>query len=164
MTRTKPFKMPVLAIRLSGYINGVSKLHGQISREVWGSLWPGVPEKEVPIISITNGIHMKTWLADEMGESVSALSRARPGRRASLTSPLWDPVDQIPDEELWSVHQRCKEAVDCVRAEAVDGADAASRPVPRRACGRPKRCLDPEALDDWLSPGGSPPTSGVTCS
>ena len=57
--------MPVLAIKLSSYLNGVSKLHGQISREVWGSLWPGVPTREVPIISITNGIHLKTWLSDE---------------------------------------------------------------------------------------------------
>ena len=62
----EPFKMPVLAIKLSSYLNGVSKLHGQISREVWGSLWPGLPAREVPIISITNGIHLKTWLSDEV--------------------------------------------------------------------------------------------------
>ncbi len=104
----EPFKMPVLAIRLSGYINGVSKLHGQISREVWGSLWPGVPEKEVPIIAITNGIHMKTWLADEMGNLFSRYLGPT-WSESVFEKSVWDAVDQIPDEELWSVHQRCKE-------------------------------------------------------
>lgn len=105
---TEPFKMPVLAIRLSGYINGVSKLHGRISREVWGSLWPGIPEKEVPIISITNGIHLKTWLSEEIG----SLYHRYLGPSWSETvfdKSVWDQTDQIPDEELWSAHQRCKE-------------------------------------------------------
>ena len=104
----EPFKMPVLAIRLSGYVNGVSKLHGQISREVWGSLWPGVPEKEVPIIAITNGIHMKTWLADEMG-SLYQRYLGPTWSESVFDKSVWEPVEQIPDEELWSVHQRCKE-------------------------------------------------------
>jgi starch phosphorylase len=102
------FKMPVLAIRLSGYINGVSKLHGQISRGVWGSLWPGVPVDEVPIISITNGIHLKTWLSDE----ISSLYQRYVGPTWSETvfdRSVWDQVDHIPDEELWSAHQRCKD-------------------------------------------------------
>jgi starch phosphorylase len=105
---TEPFKMPVLAIKLSGYINGVSKLHGQISRGVWGSLWPGVPSREVPIISITNGIHLRSWLSDEMGTLYSRYL----GPNWSDTvfeKSVWDQVDQIPDEELWSAHQRCKD-------------------------------------------------------
>ena len=104
----EPFKMPVLAIRLSSYLNGVSKLHGQTSREVWGSLWPGLPASEVPITSITNGIHLKTWLADEM----MALYERYLGPAWSQTTfdkSVWEHVDQIPDEELWSAHQRCKE-------------------------------------------------------
>ncbi len=102
------FKMPVLAIKLSSYLNGVSKLHGQISREVWGSLWPGLPAKEVPIISITNGIHLQSWLSDEM----AALYQRYLGPTWSQTvfdKSVWDQVDQIPDEELWSAHQRCKD-------------------------------------------------------
>ncbi|UCD50096.1 MAG: alpha-glucan family phosphorylase [Phycisphaerales bacterium] len=104
----EPFKMPVLAIRLSGYINGVSKLHGEISRGVWGTLWPGIPEKEVPIVSITNGIHMKTWLADEMG-GLFHRYLGPTWSESVFDKSVWDPVEQIPDEELWSVHQRCKE-------------------------------------------------------
>ena len=103
----EPFKMPVLAIKLSNYLNGVSKLHGQISREVWGSLWPGLPSKEVPIISITNGVHLRTWLSDE----VAGLYDRYLGPTWSgsvFEKSVWDQVHQIPDEELWSAHQRCK--------------------------------------------------------
>ncbi len=104
----EPFKMPVLAIKLSSYLNGVSKLHGQISREVWGSLWPGLPSREVPIVSITNGIHLKSWLSDE----ASSLYERYLGPMWSSTifdKSVWEQVDHIPDEELWSGHQRCKD-------------------------------------------------------
>ena len=105
---SEPFKMPVLAIKLSSYLNGVSKLHGKISREVWGSLWPGLPSREVPIISITNGIHLKSWLSDE----ISGLYERYLGPTWSdsvFDKSAWEQVDQIPEEEMWSAHQRCKE-------------------------------------------------------
>ena len=102
------FKMPILALRLSSYINGVSKLHGQISRELWGSLWPGVPLGEVPIISITNGIHIKNWLSDEMNCLYEKyLGPNWPAE--TLGNSVWNNVDQIPDEEFWRTHQRCKD-------------------------------------------------------
>jgi starch phosphorylase len=104
----EPFKMPILAIRLSGYTNGVSKLHGEVSRGMWGALWPGVPADEVPITSVSNGIHIKNWLADEM----NALYDRYLGLHwadETMDELLWNNVDQIPDEELWQVHQRCKE-------------------------------------------------------
>jgi len=103
----EPFKMPVLAIKLSGYLNGVSKLHGQISREVWGSLWPGLPSREVPIVSITNGIHLKTWLSDEMADLYDRYLGPT-WSETVFDKSAWENVDQIPDEELWSAHQRCK--------------------------------------------------------
>ena len=104
----EPFKMAVLAIKLSGYVNGVSQLHGQISREVWGSLWPGVPVNEVPITSITNGVHFKSWLSDE----IAGLHQRYLGPAWSESvcdESVWEQVDQIPDEEFWSAHQRCKD-------------------------------------------------------
>ena len=104
----EPFKMPILAIRLSGYKNGVSELHGQVSRETWSSLWPGVPVDEVPINSITNGIHIKTWLSAEM----NALYERYFGPNWTdeiLDKPVWKNIANIPDEELWQAHQRCKE-------------------------------------------------------
>ena len=105
---TESFKMPILAIKLSAYMNGVSKLHGEVSRQMWASLWPSVPINEVPIISITNGIHIKNWLSEEM----TALYERYLGPNWSdetLDKSLWNNIDQVPDEELWRAHQRCKE-------------------------------------------------------
>ena len=128
----EPFKMPVLAIKLSSYLNGVSKLHGQISREVWGSLWPGLPSREVPIISITNGIHLKTWLSDEMS-----------GLYDRYLGPTWSSVRVRqgrlgpggPDSGRGAVE--CPPAVqgpvDRLCPKAPDGPDAAPRHVPGRA-------------------------------
>ena len=101
------FKMPILALRLSSYTNGVSKLHGQVSREMWSSLWPAVPVSEMPIISITNGVHIKSWLSDEMN---SLYERYLGPNWADETvdKSIWNGIDQIPDEEFWRAHQRCK--------------------------------------------------------
>ena len=105
---SEPFKMPVLALRLSGYINGVSKLHGQISRGIWGSLWPAVPLEEVPIISITNGIHIKNWLSEEM-DSLYVRYLGPNWANEAMDKSIWETIDQISDEEFWQIHQRCKE-------------------------------------------------------
>src|SRR5215217_3429693 len=62
---TDPFSMTILALRLSRHANGVSKLHGAVSQSLWKDVWSGVPQHEVPITSITNGVHTKTWMAPE---------------------------------------------------------------------------------------------------
>lgn len=101
------FKMPVLAIRLSSYRNGVSKLHGEVSRAMWAPLWQGVPMEEVPITSITNGVHIKSWLSEDM----NGLYERYLGPtwcEESIDSPIWSNIDSIPDEELWRPHQRSK--------------------------------------------------------
>ncbi|HOV76931.1 MAG TPA: alpha-glucan family phosphorylase, partial [Sedimentisphaerales bacterium] len=140
----EPFKMPVLAIKLSGYLNGVSKLHAQISREVWGALWPGLPSREVPITAITNGIHLKTWLADE----ISALYERYLGPTWSSTvfdKSAWDQVDHIPDEELWSAHQRCKDRL-IVFARKRLMAQMQRRGTCQGELRQAEGILDPEAL------------------
>jgi starch phosphorylase len=101
------FKMPILALRLSSYMNGVSELHGQVSRDVWSSLWPAVPVNEVPIISITNGIHTKSWLSDEMN-SLYERYLGPNWADESVNKSIWNGIDQIPDEELWRAHRCCK--------------------------------------------------------
>ncbi len=101
------FKMPVLAIRLSSYRNGVSKLHGEVSRKIWNVLWPNVPTEEVPITSITNGVHIKSWLSEDM----NGLYERYLGPTwcdESIESPIWNNIDSIPDEELWRTHERSK--------------------------------------------------------
>jgi starch phosphorylase len=102
------FKMPVLAIRMSSYRNGVSQLHGEVSRKIWAKLWPDLPREEIPIKSITNGVHAKTWLSTEMN---SLFERYLGSRWADevVDKSMWHHLDQVPDEELWRIHQRCKE-------------------------------------------------------
>ena len=106
--QNESFKMPVLAIKLSSYMNGVSKLHGSVSRKMWADLWPAVPVEQVPVISITNGAHIKSWLSDDM----NALYGRYFGPHwadSIMDSKLWENINHIPDEEIWRAHQRCKE-------------------------------------------------------
>lgn len=102
------FKMPVLAMRMSAYRNGVSQLHGEVSRKIWSVLWPDLPIKEVPIKAITNGIHSKSWLSGEMNSLYERYLGADWAGEA-VDKSVWHGLDQVPDEEFWRIHQRCKE-------------------------------------------------------
>ena len=105
------FNMTVLAMRLSGRVNAVSRRHGEVSRRMWTSLWPGTPESESPIAAITNGVHVPTWTASE----VSRLHRRRLGQDwlSRHDDPkLWAAAaEAIPDEELWRMRTTLKEAL-----------------------------------------------------
>ena len=102
------FCMTVLAMRLSSKINAVSKLHGEVSRKMWQSLWPGVPANELPIESITNGVHAPTWISREMHNLLTRY--LGPQWVESPHDPeLWKGVDRISDEELWRTHERGRE-------------------------------------------------------
>jgi starch phosphorylase len=106
--RKQGFSMAVCAIRLADGINAVSALHGDVSREMWRSLWPEVPPAEVPIGHVTNGIHVRSWMAPEIAE---VLARYLPTRWLSnpTDQSVWEAVHQVPDEELWRAHERCRE-------------------------------------------------------
>ena len=110
------YSMTVLALRLSSYANGVSKLHGEVSREMWQFLWPDTPVAQTPIGHITNGVHTKTWLARELRTLYSRY--LAPRWLEEVDDPaIWAAADQIPDAELWAVHQQRKEQmVAAVRA------------------------------------------------
>ena len=110
----EPFSMTILALRTSRHANGVSALHGRVSQGIWKDVWRGVPRGEVPITSITNGIHTKTWMAPEFG---ALYDRFLPGWEENLMEPeFWRAVFDIPDEELWSTHQQLKaRLIDFVR-------------------------------------------------
>jgi starch phosphorylase len=141
---SEAFKMPVLAIRLSSYRNGVSQLHGEISRKIWSCLWPDLPVDEVPIKSITNGIHAKTWLSPEMNSLYERYLGAKWGDEA-IDKSVWHNIDQVPDEEFWRIHQRCKEKLVGVVRERL------KRQMTRRGAfhtefGWAEEVLDPEAL------------------
>jgi starch phosphorylase len=101
------FSMTILALRFSRNVNGVSKLHGDVSRLLWKDVWAGVPVHEVPITSITNGVHTKTWMAPEF----SALyTKHLVGWEDHLTDEdFWRRVMDIPDAQLWETHQKLKQ-------------------------------------------------------
>lgn len=105
---SEPFKMTVLALRLSAHRNAVSGLHGQVSRKMWSQLWPEVPADEVPIEAITNGVHAKSWISAEM-DSLFERYLGSNWSGEIVDKSIWKNAEQIPDEELWRTHQRCKE-------------------------------------------------------
>ncbi len=99
------FCMTVLALRLSARANGVSRLHGEVSRQMWKSMWPNFDSSEVPIGSITNGVHMQTWVALEVAELFDHhLGSA--WRLAQQDPATWQRIYDIPDRELWDTHQQ----------------------------------------------------------
>ncbi|MEA4958985.1 MAG: alpha-glucan family phosphorylase [Anaerolineaceae bacterium] len=101
------FSMPVLALRLANYRNGVSKIHGEVSRKMWQYLWPDVPVEDVPISYITNGVHTGTWLA----RRIALLYNRYLGNdwRERIDDPaLWEGIDSIPDGELWRIRVHLK--------------------------------------------------------
>jgi starch phosphorylase len=102
------FSMAVLAIRLADRVNGVSALHGDVSRKMWHNLWPQVPPDEVPIQSITNGIHVRSWLAPDI-QYVLDRYLSDHWQTDPTDQTVWEGVMQIPDEELWRCHERCRE-------------------------------------------------------
>jgi starch phosphorylase len=102
------FSMPVLAINLSSAANGVARLHGSVSRRLWRWMYPEVPEDEIPIGHVTNGIHVETWTSWEMGSLYDRY--LDPSWREDPSNPnTWWDVDKIPDAELWRTHERRRE-------------------------------------------------------
>jgi len=104
----EPFNMAYLALHLASYVNGVSRLHGTISRNMWKERWPGVPVDEVPISSITNGVNTRSWIPAEMAQLFDRyLGPDWLSKPADQT--IWKRIDSIPDEELWRTHERRRE-------------------------------------------------------
>ena len=101
------FSMPVLAIRMSNYRNGVSELHGQVAREMWHHLWPEKRVDDVPITHITNGVHSGSWLARRL--RILFDHHLGENWMESLDEPkVWEAVENIPDAELWAVRRHLK--------------------------------------------------------
>ncbi len=99
--------MTVLGLRMSQYCNGVSKLHGEVSRGMWSHLWPNYPESETPIDHITNGVHLSSWLSPGNGEMFDRYVGPRWRKHPGNTDML-DMIDQLPDDELWRIHESGK--------------------------------------------------------
>jgi starch phosphorylase len=100
--------MTVLAIKLAAYANGVAKLHGVVSRNMWKNLWPELPLDEVPISHVTNGVHPRTWVSSNMSELLTRYFGPHFDETPTDLS-VWNRMDRISDEELWRTHERRRE-------------------------------------------------------
>jgi starch phosphorylase len=101
-----PFNMAVMGLRLAGRANAVAKLHGDVSRRMFSSLWPGVPEDEAPITSVTNGVHASSWVSTTMQ---GLLERAVLPEWHEAGPDRWARVRDVGDDELWRVREQERE-------------------------------------------------------
>ena len=102
-----PFSMFILGLRSAQYINGVSKLHGQVARHMWSHIWPTRSDEETPITHVTNGVHIPTVLAPE----IKLLFERHLGPQWNMGSTIPENarrIDDIFDEELWQAHEMCR--------------------------------------------------------
>ena len=107
------FNMAVMGLRLAAQANGVARLHGQVSREMFGGLWPDLPTREIPIGHVTNGVHARTWVSDRVDELLSQ----RIGDEWHLADESdWERVRHLDHREIWDVrYEGRRELIDMVR-------------------------------------------------
>lgn len=138
------FCMTVLALNLSAENNGVSELHGHVSREMWKDIWKEVPAKELPIDSITNGIHTLSWISFDMQNLLDRYLGPR-WRTKPLEYGIWERVQKIPDAELWRTHERRKERLIDFCRERLK-AQIINRGFTKNEINHAEQILTPEAL------------------
>ena len=144
LDRSEPFCMTVFALRMAAYANAVSRLHQRVSRRMWKKLWPAVPEEEIPIGSITNGVHPRGWLSHDLADLYARYLGPR-----FVTDPmdfsLFDRIENIPAVEIWRTHERRRERlVHFARARL--RAYLAQRGAPPSEIEHADEVLDPRAL------------------
>ena len=112
-TEHDKFNMAIMGLHLAAYSNGVARLHGEVSREMFGDLWPGLPTTEVPIGHVTNGVHARSWVSDRVDELLSQLI----GDEWHLADESdWERVRHLDHREIWDVrNEGRRELVDMVR-------------------------------------------------
>jgi starch phosphorylase len=137
------FNMTALALRSAGKVNGVSKLHGQVTRAMW-DIWPGVAEADRPVASVTNGVHMATWIAADLADLFSRYLGAD-WQDHQDDPDFWNGVHSIPDDELWRVRQTLRRNVFAfIRERARQRWTEERVGTPRIVASGP--LLDPDAL------------------
>ena len=109
------FDMGVLALKVAGKKNGVSKLHGAVSRELFGDIWPNIDSNEAPITYITNGIHTCSWLPQNIKNLYNEY--LTPYWQDNIfQDEVWEKINNIPDEKLWNAHmERKRKLIDLVK-------------------------------------------------
>ncbi|MEQ9335798.1 MAG: alpha-glucan family phosphorylase, partial [Miltoncostaeaceae bacterium] len=139
------FGMTPLALRTSGFANGVAELHGDTSRRMWHGLWPELPVDEVPITSITNGIHHPTWISRELSELLDRY--VGPALLERPDDPeVWAAAAAIPAGELWRVHELRRERLVLLARRRLQAQLARQNGSRRVAAGAAEEALRPDAL------------------
>ncbi|MGZ4786917.1 MAG: alpha-glucan family phosphorylase [Terriglobales bacterium] len=142
--RIGDFCMTVLALRLASRTNGVSKLHGDVSRRMWQWLWPDLPLEEVPISHVTNGVHFRSWISLELNQLYDRYLGPN-WREEPANGDIWNLAHSIPAEELWRTHQRRRERlVSWARNRVRD--QRIRRGAPQSEIEAAEEILDPDAL------------------
>jgi starch phosphorylase len=106
--KSSPLSMAVLALRLSRGVNAVSKLHSSVSRKMWRNLWPHLEEEDVPIGYVTNGVHIPSYLSNEMAD-LFARYLGEEWVEEPDNAKLWMRIHNIPHSQLWRVHETRRE-------------------------------------------------------
>ncbi|MFL6151046.1 MAG: alpha-glucan family phosphorylase [Ornithinibacter sp.] len=135
------FNMAVMGLRLGGRANGVSQLHGIVSRGMFDGLWPGFDDREVPITSITNGVHAPTWVDNRMLE----LAERHVGRELVEEGRGWDAVPSIPAGEIWAARRAMREQL-VVEARRRLRSSWLKRGASTAELGWVDKALDPDVL------------------
>ncbi len=140
----EPLSMAILALNTSAYRNAVSKLHGEVSREMWNGLWPTLPVAETPITWVTNGVHAPSWINGDLADLYDQYLEPDWRNRWNDTA-MWKLVRDIPDEELLEMHRRRKRRlISFVRDR--QSASAARRKAAAAEIRYSAEVLDPHAL------------------
>ena len=138
------FNMAILAIHLANYTNGVSRLHGKVARSMWQNLWPNVPQDEIPIDHITNGVHTPSWVSRDMAELYDRYLGPN-WREDPSDQTVWQGVNEIPDGELWRTHERRRERLVAVARRKLRQ-QLENRGAPPADIAQASEVLDPKAL------------------
>ncbi len=114
------FNMTLLALRMAGVCNGVSRLHGEVTRQMFHRFYPAVPVEEVPVTSITNGVHTGSWIAEEWKHVFTKYFGQNWWERVT-SEDMWQRVEDIPDVEIWETHMLLKEkAINFAREKIIN--------------------------------------------
>ena len=142
--KQESFCMAVLALKLAGHANGVSQLHGEVSRNMWKNLWPELPEEQLPLTSVTNGVHSRTWMSNHMASLLIRYLGTR-WLEDPTNHTVWRRIAKIPDAELWRTRQSCREKlVDFARKRLKEQLIKVGATTKEIATA--EEVLDPEAL------------------
>ena len=139
--KEEPFSMATLAIRTSDWCNGVSKLHGEVSRNMWQRIWPGVHEDEIPIGHVTNGVHVGTWMAPQLADAIDRQLPEHARRDNPADHDLYRAAMDLPDDVFWKIHSELRH-----KLVAFTKREDPARPGRLGPVRHADNDLDPEAL------------------